>query len=171
MSKIVSIAAAQVGIREATGANDGTPSSRYMGGRREPWCAHFAVWCYRTAGVKVPKDRPGRAGVGGENPLASVDFFETTMKREGWWLPHATAPQPGDLVFFADRTGSDRGGGRIQRHMGVVETFDEFTDVVHTIEGNIANQVARRVHRHDDPRITGYARPPVQPGEGASNVK
>ncbi len=156
MSRVLDIARAELGVREATGKNDGTPSMRYMGGRTEPWCAHFVAWCARRAGTPLPKDRPARAGVGGENPLASVEYLETVMTKAGRWRSSAEEPEPGDLIFFRDRIGSDRGGGRFQRHVGIVERVDG--ELVHTIEGNIANAVVRRVHRRDDPRITGYGR-------------
>lgn len=160
MSRIVEIARGELGVREATQRNDGLPSVRYMGGREEPWCGHFVAWCARQAGTPLPRDTPARAGAGGENPIASVAFLERTMQRAGRWRARASSavpsytPRPGDLVFFVDRAGSDRGRGPEQRHVAIVESADE--TLVHTIEGNIGHAVVRRVHRRDDPRITGY---------------
>lgn len=166
MKTPLEIAISQLGVKESTGANDGTPSERYMGGRREPWCAHFVAWCFREAGRPLAGDRPASAGAGGENPIASVAEMERRMLRAGHLyvmdpdvVDDAGAgmvPEPGDIIFFADRTGSDTHAGG--RHVGIVEHVGtgETSRVVHTIEGNIANQVARRVHLLSDPRITGF---------------
>lgn len=157
---VVTIAITQLGVTEATGHNDGVPSERYMGGRSEPWCAWFAAWCYREAGAPLPGDRIGHAGPGGESPIASVAELERRIKLAARFsaAPLGRVPEPGDLVFFADRAGSDHGGGAVQRHVGIVElvTDGDAGATLHTIEGNIANKVCRRVHRLDDPRITGY---------------
>lgn len=163
-AKIIEIAIGEIGVVEATGRNDGIPSERYMGGRREPWCGHFVAWVYRRAGHPLPGDRPAHEGAGGENPLASVAYLERALQRAGRyrWAAEdpAPVPLPGDLIFFADRRGSDIGGGAVQRHVGIVEDVQDGDTgiLIHTIEGNLGNRVSRRVHRGDDPRIVGYGR-------------
>jgi hypothetical protein len=148
---IVDVARAELGVREATGQNDGVPSERYMGGRREAWCAHFVAWVCREAGAPLPSDRPAHAGTGGENPIASVAFLERAMRRAGRWHPRSTEPRPGDLVFFSSRAGSDQGPGR---HVEIVIAVTPTT--IRTIGGNVSNAVVERTHLRNDRRITGY---------------
>ena len=45
--QVVDLASSQVGIKEATGKNDGEPSVRYGGGREDPCGAHFVAWLFR----------------------------------------------------------------------------------------------------------------------------
>jgi hypothetical protein len=150
------IAISQIGVTEATGQNDGIPSTRYMAGRREPWCAHFVAWCARQAGSPLPGDH---VYPDGSNPIASVEELQRQMKLADRTGPLAYVPRPGDLVFFVDRQGSDAANGAgPQRHVGIVEAVSDGDAgiLLHTIEGNLANCVRRAVHRYDDPRIAGY---------------
>lgn len=135
-------AQSQVGVREATGNNDGVPAQRYSNGRREPWCANFVAWSFQQAGTPLP---------GNQRSLASVQYMEDQMKRTGQF--HRGTPQPGDIIFFANRGASDRGGGR---HVGIVERVENGR--VHTVEGNSSNAVRRRSYSLNDPRISGYGR-------------
>lgn len=139
-------ARSQVGVREATGNNDGIPSQRFMNGRQEPWCANFVAWSFRQTGHPLP---------GNQRSLASVQYMEDQMKGAGKWSPRQAAqPKPGDIIFFANRGASDRGGGR---HVGMVEKVENGR--VYTIEGNSGNQVARRSYALGNARISGYGRP------------
>src|SRR5690606_13711109 len=110
---VLDIAQSQVGIREATGNNDGIPSERYSNGRKEPWCANFVAWTFRQSGNPLP---------GNQRRLASVQHMEDQMKAAGRWSPRdATTPRPGDVIFFANRGDSDSGPGR---HVGIVEKVE-----------------------------------------------
>lgn len=135
-------ARSQLGVREATGRNDGLPANRYSNGRREPWCANFVAWSFRQAGTPLP---------GNQRSLASVQYMEDQMKANGMF--HRGTPQPGDIIFFANRGGSDAGRGR---HVGIVEKVENGR--VHTIEGNSSNAVRRRSYALNNPRISGYGR-------------
>jgi hypothetical protein len=154
-----------IGVREATGNNDGPDVDVFTGGRREPWCAHFVAWCFRMAGKPLPGDvvpTPTRA-----NPIASVATMERRLKAacldekrgDGVWASNATvngkrrATSPSEVVFFKSRVASDPGRGR---HVGIVERYNAATETVHTIEGNTANGVRRRAYHVDDTRIAGY---------------
>ncbi len=48
----------ELGVREATGRNDGARVRRYLQsvgmGEGAPWCAAFVSWCLREAGVDAP---------------------------------------------------------------------------------------------------------------------
>ena len=58
-SAILKIARAQIGVREASGHNDGAAVEKYLhytGNRRgEAWCASFISWIYGQAGFKAPR--------------------------------------------------------------------------------------------------------------------
>lgn len=144
-ARALSLAQSQVGVREATGNNDGIPAQRYSDGRREPWCANFVAWTFRQSGNPLP---------GNQRRLASVQYMEDQMKANNQWFPRgAQTPKPGDVIFFANRGNSDAGPGR---HVGIVEKVENGR--VYTIEGNSGNAVARRSYPLDHPRISGYGR-------------
>lgn len=141
-----------IGVREATGNNDGPDVDVFTGGRREPWCAHFVAWCFRMAGHPLPGDVVPTAKRA--NPIASVATMERRLiAANATWRPAGAAPSSGDIVFFRSRVASDPGRGR---HVGIVERYDADTETVHTIEGNTGNGVRRRAYHVDDARIAGY---------------
>jgi len=144
-AKALAAAQSQVGVREASGNNDGLPSQRYANGRREPWCADFVSWCFRQTGQPLP---------GNQRSLASVQHMEDQMKKAGKFLPSgAGQPKPGDIIFFKNRSS----GGGSGRHVGIVEKVEG--GKVYTIEGNSSNRVARRSYAVGNGRISGYGRP------------
>lgn len=143
--RALNMARSQLGVREATGNNDGLPSQRYMNGRREPWCANFVAWSFRQTGNPLP---------GNQRSLASVQYMEDQMKAKNKWFRRGAAqPKPGDVIFFANRGASDKGPGR---HVGIVEKVENGR--VYTVEGNSGNGVKRRSYSVNDPRISGYGR-------------
>jgi hypothetical protein len=143
--RALSLASSQVGVREATGNNDGLPAQRYSNGRREPWCANFVAWSFRNSGNPLP---------GNQRRLASVQYMEDQMKANGRFIPSGSAPpKPGDVIFFGNRGQSDRGPGR---HVGIVEKVENGR--VYTVEGNSSNSVRRRSYPLNASRITGYGR-------------
>ena len=139
-SSVLDVARSQLGVRERTGRNDGVPAQRYANGRREPWCADFVSWVHRQAGKQIP---------GNQRSLASVQHMEDQMKKHGMF--HKNNPKPGDVIFFKNRGGSDRGSGR---HVGIVERVANGR--VYTIEGNSGNMVRRRSYPLGLRRISGY---------------
>jgi hypothetical protein len=141
-SRALAMAQSQVGIREASGNNDGIPAQRYSNGRREPWCANFVAWTFRESGNPLP---------GNQRSLASVQYMEDQMKKAGRF--HTGTPQPGDVIFFKNRGDSDSGPGR---HVGIVEKVENGR--IYTIEGNSGNQVARRSYPIGHPRVAGFGR-------------
>lgn len=58
-TKILAIARTQLGVREATGKNDGTAVEAYLsytGNKKgEPWCASFVSWVFGSAGFAQPR--------------------------------------------------------------------------------------------------------------------
>lgn len=56
---IVNIAKAEIGVREATGNNDGKRVEEYLAitglQKGKPWCAAFVSWVFASAGYKEPR--------------------------------------------------------------------------------------------------------------------
>ena len=172
-------AKSKIGVREATGKNDGPEIDIFTGGRHEPWCAHFVAWCFRMAGAPLPGDvAPNKKT---PNPIAWVEGMERQLKKAKRWtarvvpdeipddLIHAISifdgqtlatPEPGDIIFFADRMGSDAPSSSGQRHVEIVETIDDVLGNVHTIGGNKGNRVGRFRYKMSDKKIIGYGRWP-----------
>lgn len=57
---ILQIATAEIGVREATGRNDGKRVEEYLSytglGKGHQWCAAFVSWCYGQAGLSQPRN-------------------------------------------------------------------------------------------------------------------
>jgi hypothetical protein len=148
MITTLDVALSQLGIKEATGKNDGVPAERYMRGDEFAWCAGFILWCNSKS------DDPKIAESDKDYYYCrKVSNMEAHLRKKGWF--HVGEPQKNDVIFFASRGASDTGAGR---HVGIVEFIDQ--DFVHTVEGNTGNSVAKRSYRLTDTYITGYARIP-----------
>lgn len=132
---IVAAAAGEVGQAEQPpGSNDSPRIAQYRqatGGNPGvgPWCAYFASWACRQAGVPI---MDGGAGSG------SVDAIYAWAQRTGRAQPAASSytPKPGDLIVFNE-------------HIGVVEKVLP-DGTIQSIEGNSSDQVARRTHPRSD---------------------
>lgn len=150
--RVLDIARSQVGVVEATNRNDGVPSMRFMGGREEPWCAHFVAWCYRAAGTPLPGDvMPSKLR---HNPIARVQTMDDMLRERRWVV---ALPSPGAIALFRSRDGSDKGDGR---HCGIVETVNAHT--VTTIEANRSDGVRRVTYPFQRivGLVTGFGHPP-----------
>lgn len=121
-----------------------------------PWCAVFCdCMCLEAA---IPEDRDDESKKydaqyflyqpSYNNYSASAALFAGYFKNAGAWF--TSDPQPGDMIFFQDATGSII-------HVGIVESY--YNNCVTTIEGNTSNQVARKQYNDDSSRIAGYGRP------------
>lgn len=143
-------AQSQIGVIERTGRNDGIPAERYMRGDELAWCAAFVLWAFDAAG------KPLYSSARMYYALRNVQRMEEAMNARGvWYGPNLHGVvEPGDIIFFGNRVGSDPGAGR---HVGIVESVT--ATGVHTVEGNVSDGVRRRAYELSDPRITGYARP------------
>lgn len=116
--RAMQIAQSKEGVREATGANDGTEVEKYLKsvglGKGFSWCMAFVYWCYEQAAQQLKV----------KNPLVKTggcmkQWNETTCKK-------SKAPQIGSIFIM------DLGGGA--GHTGIVTAVRG--DVVDTIEGN-----------------------------------
>ncbi|WP_316801196.1 peptidoglycan-binding protein [Pedobacter frigidisoli] len=110
--RIISIAQAQLGVRETTGNNDGVAVEnylRYTGNvKGDPWCAAFVSWVYGRAGLKLP------------HTAWSPSLFPTNRR--------VNTPQPADVfgIYFP--------GLKRIAHCGIVKT--KRGSWIVTIEGN-----------------------------------
>ena len=116
---VVEIALKEVGVREATGNNDGARVEQYLASvglhRGAPWCAAFISWVFKQAGYSAPRT------------AWSPDLFPAKRR--------VTSAMPGVVfgIYFARL-------GRIG-HCGIVESTRH--DWVETIEGNTSGGGAR----------------------------
>ncbi|TYR36937.1 hypothetical protein FXV77_07095 [Sphingobacterium phlebotomi] len=59
-ARIVEIAVAEIGVKEATGNNDGARVEEYLNytglGKGHAWCAAFVSWCYGQVGLTEPRN-------------------------------------------------------------------------------------------------------------------
>lgn len=57
--RILAVASSQIGVREATGNNDGPQVEAYLKvtnlPKGNPWCAAFVSWVFRQAGFALPR--------------------------------------------------------------------------------------------------------------------
>ncbi len=149
-STIVAIADSQVGVRANPAGSDCTPY-----GPCEEWCALFATWVWRQAGVQVPSE--GFTGAVYDWALANGQIL----------APSAT-PSPGDAVFFGQGPASTT----TSLHMGIVTEVTAAGEIVE-VDGNYGGQVARvgpylpadAATAGEPGPIYGYAQPvPVRSG-------
>jgi hypothetical protein len=138
---IVAAASAEVGQAEQPpGSNDSPRIAQYRAATAGapgpgPWCAYFASWACRQAGVPV-----GDHGEG----FGSVDALYAWAQRTGRAQPSGSGyvPRPGDLIVF-------------HQHIGIVENVLPGGQI-QTIEGNSSDQVSRRTHSPGD--AVGFVR-------------
>ena len=107
------------------------------------WCDMFVDWCfYQLAGKDADKAQEiiCQSGPYGAGCRFSAQYYQNAGRY------YEDDPQPGDQIFFNDFA-----------HTGIVEKV--VGNVVHTIEGNTSNQVARRTYTLGSKTIDGYGRP------------
>lgn len=152
----VAKAASQIGVKENPANSNNTKYGEWYGMNYEPWCDMFVSWC---------ADQIGALNIVGKYAYCPyhVDYF----KKKGWWLDREEKPQPGDVIFFANKGTAC--------HVGIVERRNG-TKSVTTIEGNTSTSsndnggaVMRRERSYGSVGsswyILGFGRPkwPAQP--------
>lgn len=117
--------------------------------RNSDWCADFAKYVWRAAGVPHAEVPETSGGV-----LTGWAYsFRDYGTRHGTWHTRASGytPQPGDAVVFDwDQSGSID-------HVGIVTSANGST--VHTIEGNSSNRTKTNSYARGDVDIVGYSSP------------
>jgi cell wall-associated NlpC family hydrolase len=122
--RIVDIARNEIGVREATGNNDGVRVEEYLAhtglGKGHAWCAAFVSWCYGQAGLPAPRSAWSPALF----PVARSYTKGQEQRR---------AVQPADLFAIYSR--------KLRRidHVGIVQKMEG--DWIKTVEGNVGNRV------------------------------
>ncbi len=113
---------AEVGVREATGRNDGTRVEEYLAScglkKGQPWCAAFVCWAFKQVGV--------RTVVSGYSPTWFPDGKRICLRNKYT----KSQPLPGDVggLYYPEM-------GRIA-HTFFIHEWSEYGDAVITIEGN-----------------------------------
>jgi hypothetical protein len=156
-SQIVKVAESQIGQGEHPPGSDCT-----IYGPCEEWCALFASWVWKHAGVPLP----GSTAVYGY----SGSLYTWATEHGGRILPATATPAPGDAVFYGSSPTDSA-------HVGIVQRV--YPDgQISTIEGNYAGHVtlvgpflpADATSSGEAAPIYGYAQPPAadQPKTGAA---
>lgn len=162
VSKLLAIAIAEIGYKEketnsqlddkTANAGDGnyTKYARdlYAAGYYQAnkngyaWCDMFVDWCFlQLCGTKEKAEAMiCQTGLYGAGCVWSAKYYKQQNRF------YTSNPQPGDQIFFNSYA-----------HTGIVEKI--VGSVVHTIEGNTSNQVARRTYTLGSSSIDGYGRP------------
>lgn len=133
-AQALSNAAGEIGVREATGHNDGAQIAKYRNGldNNAAWCASFVSWCYKGNDVFGYQ--------------ASVSGIQMAAQRQGLYSEIGTyTPKPGDVMIQKSNGAS---------HTGIVESVDP-DGTIHTIEGNASNSVRRVTYK---PGSNGYGK-------------
>jgi CHAP domain len=139
-ARIVAIAESQLGQAEQPpGSNESPAIAEYRTATAgaipgAPWCAYFASWVARQAGVPL--------GEGGQGAGAVSEVWSWAQST-GRAIPNGpgVVPQPGDLIVFGDE------------HVGIVRDVLP-NGQIQTIEGNYENKVAANVRSPTE--ATGY---------------
>ncbi|WP_286862691.1 CHAP domain-containing protein [Sphingobacterium sp. UBA7625] len=122
--RIVSIAVQEIGVREATGNNDGQRVEEYLAytglGKGYAWCAAFVSWCYGKVGLSAPR-----------NAWSPALF--PNGRRYAAGLSQQENIRPADLFGIYSQQ-----QGRIN-HVGIVRKLED--RYILTVEGNVANRV------------------------------
>lgn len=141
---IVSVALSQEGYKEK--GENLTKYGSWYGADRAPWCAIFVSWCARMAGVPesvIPNFAACNSG--------GVSWF----KNNGTWKDRSYTPQPGDIVFYDDASGTGVYDGRAE-HVGIVVSADANT--ITAVEGNASDMVVVKTYVRTS-AILGYGVP------------
>ncbi|MFF0342165.1 CHAP domain-containing protein [Kribbella sp. NPDC004875] len=133
---IVNAANGEVGQQETPPGSNCNPY-----GPCEAWCAHFATWTWRQAGIDIP------------NYGFTGDIY-TWGQGKGRTHDGDTGMQPGDIVLYG--TGPDNTDTSV--HTGVVVAVGTDGKIT-TVEGNSNNQVSK--HGPFDPTHAAAAGRPA----------
>ncbi len=174
---VVAIALSQVGYHEGDGNEDfgglntaGTKDfveyNMVFGkidnniGYGYSWCASFATWCLRQAGVTVEQS----AQTDSKTYISSWKWKRAFEDMSAFNYAEGYTPVTGDIIFFKDV--DDPNLYVETSHIGIVLYSDE--DNVYTVEGNantvmgnekVYDSVAVKTHPLDSKFIVGYGTP------------
>lgn len=115
--ELLNVARDEIGTKESPADSNNQKYGAWYGMNGEPWCAMFVSWCFNQVGALDL--------IGGK--FAYCPYGVETAKKMGIWLDRAEKPQPGDVIYFANKGTAC--------HVGIV-TKRNGTESVSTIEGN-----------------------------------
>ena len=94
--KIVTIAEREYNLYKTGAMNPGSDFTKYTGGAKDQWCAWFASWVYKEAGLQLSSENEGR--------IAAVYEIQNIGETSSSFEYHANngsyKPQPGDLAIY-----------------------------------------------------------------------
>ncbi len=125
--RIVNIAVQEIGVKEATGNNDGRQVEEYLAytglGKGYAWCAAFVSWCYGKAGHLVPRNAWSPALFPRDRRYAAGQLQQENIR-------------PADLFGIHSQ------GLRRIDHVGIVRKIER--NWILTVEGNVADRVVSK---------------------------
>ncbi|TMR02414.1 CHAP domain-containing protein, partial [Nonomuraea turkmeniaca] len=127
----------------------GCPSGDGVQWRNSDWCADFAKYVWRNAGVEHADVPEGSGGI----LTGWASSFQDYGVEHGTWRTRASGylPQPGDAVVFDwDQSGDID-------HVGIVTSANSST--VYTIEGNSGDRIKANSYSRSNADIVGYSAP------------
>ncbi|WP_249645669.1 C40 family peptidase, partial [Nocardia sputi] len=130
VQRAIQIAAGELGVSEYAEDRVNRPYNI-----NDAWCASFATWAWRQAGINVPWSN--------KNHVRSIWSDAQRMGLAG----SSSSARPGDLVIL-------NGGG----HIGMVVARNGNT--ITTIEGNSSDAVRRRTYNLGASGMVGVVHPP-----------
>ncbi|NGF56518.1 CHAP domain-containing protein [Parapedobacter sp. SGR-10] len=148
--RILHIAQNEIGVREATGHNDGKRVEEYLRythlGKGHQWCAAFVSWCYGQAGLSQPRNpwSPAlfpKARTYGAMRSTSATIVETQSLSRIF----GDVASLQNNIHYADIFGIYSPTARRINHVGLVKGVQE--QYLITIEGNSSDKVESR-RRH-----------------------
>lgn len=135
-SRIVSLARSQVGYSTSPSATYCNKFSAYWfsgpadcgnSNRDEQWCADFAAWAWRLAGVPVAYQY-----INGDLNSSSASFYEWGVRHHTWHpLGSNYVPQPGDVAVYGLNVGA-----LVAQHVAIVESFTRGSSGPDAINGD-----------------------------------
>ena len=128
-------------------------------GTTDAWCASFVSWCQNEAGISDKIMVQSAAVNEFYDFYTKANFFQT--------LDSGYIPKRGDLIIW--KKGKNAKGWS---HIGVVQSYDQATGKLYTIEGNSSNKVSRnRYNSLELSGCTGFATPFNSNFYGSSNAE
>lgn len=134
-ARIIEIAAAEIGVQEATGNNDGERVEAYLAytslEKGYAWCSAFVSWCYGQAGLTEPR-----------NPWSPALFPNARTYCRG---DACRSSKTSGRIKPADIFGIYSHSAKRIVHVGLIQRIEG--KYLRTIEGNIDNSLLSK-RRH-----------------------
>jgi len=140
-TKLMAIARSQIGVREATGNNDGKKVEAYLNvtnlSKGHPWCAAFISWVFKQAGLPRPQTAwspalfPLARQIVTPKPADVLGIYSIKLKR----IAHCglvERKQNNWIISIEGNTDPDgsRNGNGVYRKWRHMKTISKFADWV-----------------------------------------